>query len=64
MDDDGWWHQQDLELMQLEQAAKQVFAIYLYLLLAQKNFFLGKAGLGLAGRGEARRGEAKKERGR
>lgn len=37
--DDGWWHQQDLELMQLEQAAKQVFAIYLYLLLAQKNFF-------------------------
>ena len=36
--DDGWWHQQDLELMRLEQAAKQVFAIYLYLLLAQNNF--------------------------
>lgn len=36
--DDGWWHQQDLELMQMEQAAKQVFAIFLYLLLAQNNF--------------------------
>jgi hypothetical protein len=36
--DDFWWHQQDQELMQLEHAAKQLYVLYLYLLLGQRNF--------------------------
>ena len=32
-DCDQWWYQQDCELQMLEQHLKQVFAIYLFLLL-------------------------------
>ena len=37
--DDFWWQQQDQELMRLEHAAKQLYALYLYLLISERNLF-------------------------